>query len=49
MASHKTKVKKTNPIVIPSSYMYKLPQSSNHEIKDYFYNEGVAQKYAFRL
>jgi hypothetical protein len=48
-ASHKTKVKKSSPIIIPSSYLYKLSQSSNHEIKDYYYNEGIAQKHAFWL
>jgi hypothetical protein len=36
-------------IVIPSSCIYKLFQSSKYEIKDYFYNEGIAQKHDFRL
>jgi hypothetical protein len=49
VASHKTKIKKSSPIAIPSSYIYKLFQSSNHEIRDYFYNEGIAQKRAFQL
>jgi hypothetical protein len=42
VASHKTKIKKSSPIAIPSSYIYKLSQSSNHEIRDYFYNEDIA-------
>jgi hypothetical protein len=36
VASHKTKIKKSSPISIPSSYIYKLFQSSNHEIRDFF-------------
>jgi len=29
--------------------LYKLFQSSNYEIRDCFYNEGIAQKHGFRL
>jgi hypothetical protein len=36
-------------IVIPSSCIYKLSQSSNYEIGDCFYNEGIAQKHGFKL
>jgi hypothetical protein len=36
-----------NVNTIPSSCIYKLSQSSNHEIGDYFYNESIAQNYAF--
>jgi hypothetical protein len=34
---------------IPSSCIYKLFQSSNYEIGDYFYDESIAQNHAFRL
>jgi hypothetical protein len=34
---------------IPSSCMYKLFQSSNYEIGDYFYDEAIAQNHAFKL
>jgi ribulose-5-phosphate 4-epimerase/fuculose-1-phosphate aldolase len=34
---------------IPFSCIHKLFQSSNYEIEDYFYDEGIAQKDAFRL
>jgi hypothetical protein len=29
--------------------LYKLFQSSNYEIRDCFYNGGIAQKHGFRL
>jgi len=34
---------------IPSSCIFKLFQSSNYEIRDCFYDDGIAQKHAFRL
>jgi ribulose-5-phosphate 4-epimerase/fuculose-1-phosphate aldolase len=34
---------------ISSSCMYKLFQSSNSEIGNYFYDEGIAQNHVFRL
>jgi hypothetical protein len=34
---------------IPSSCIYKLFQSSNYEIGDCFYNEGIAQNHIFKL
>jgi hypothetical protein len=36
-------------IAISSSCMYKLFQSSNYEIKYYFYDESIEQNHAFRL
>jgi hypothetical protein len=32
------------PYAIPSSCIYKLFQSSNYEIGDCFYDEGIAKK-----
>jgi hypothetical protein len=34
---------------IPSLCIYKLSQNSNYEIRDCFYNEGIAQNHAFKL
>jgi hypothetical protein len=36
-------------IAIPSSCIYKHFQSSNYEIKDCFYDEGIAQNHVFML
>jgi ribulose-5-phosphate 4-epimerase/fuculose-1-phosphate aldolase len=34
---------------IPFSCIHKLFQSSKYEKEDYFYDEGIAQKHAFKL
>jgi hypothetical protein len=34
---------------IPSLCIYKLSQNSNNEIRDCYYDEGIAQNHAFRL
>jgi hypothetical protein len=36
-------------ITIPSSCRYKHSQNHNYEIKDYFYNESIAQNQASML
>jgi hypothetical protein len=43
-------IRNKNVNAIPSSCIYKLfLQSSNYEIRDCSYDEGIAQKHAFRL
>jgi hypothetical protein len=37
-----------NVIATHSSCIYKLFPNSNYEIRDYFYDEGIAQNHAFR-
>jgi hypothetical protein len=34
---------------IPSLCIYKLSQNYDYEIRDCFYDEGIAQNHAFRL
>jgi len=34
---------------IPLSCIYKLSQSSNYEINDCFYNEGISQNHASKF
>jgi hypothetical protein len=34
---------------IPSTCIYKLSLNSKYEIRDCFYNEGIAQNHAFRI
>jgi len=34
---------------IPSSCIYKLFQNFNYEIRDFFYDEGIAQNHTFML